>query len=141
MKYCPNCGKENAETAEFCKECGNAFTKVATPKVSEKQGKSIASMILGIIAILWSLIALAGLGNLNTSVIQSINESNPENIGIFKAGFFVGYNFISLPCGIIGLILGLISKKNVKAIIGIVLSSVALLIACISLVIIIATQA
>ena len=138
MKYCPNCGTENNETAEFCSNCGNAFTQNTTTVVKEKQGKSIASLVLGIIAILWSLIALAGLGNLNTSVIQSINESNPENIGIFKAGFFVGYNFISLPCGIIGLILGLISKKNVKAIIGIVLSSVALLIACISLVIILA---
>ena len=138
MKYCPNCGKENVETAEFCKECGTAFTKVATPKVSEKQGKSIASMILGIIAVLWSLLVLVGLSNLDASLANSIRESNPENIGMFKIGFFIGYNFISLPCGIIGLILGLISKKNVKAIIGIVLSSVALLIACISLVIILA---
>ena len=137
MKYCPNCGKENAETAEFCKECGNAFTKVATPKVIEKQGKSIASMILGIIAVLWSLLVLVGLSNLDASLASSIRESNPENIGMFKIGFFIGYNFISLPCGIIGLILGLLSKKNGKAIAGIVLTSIALLIAVISLMIII----
>jgi hypothetical protein len=28
MKFCPNCGKDNRETAKFCEECGNKFPVV-----------------------------------------------------------------------------------------------------------------
>lgn len=30
MKHCPNCGKQNNETARFCEECGNKFAAAET---------------------------------------------------------------------------------------------------------------
>jgi hypothetical protein len=29
MKHCPNCGKQNNDTARFCEECGNKFAPVS----------------------------------------------------------------------------------------------------------------
>ena len=34
MKHCPNCGKQNNETARFCEECGNKFAAVS-PEIHE----------------------------------------------------------------------------------------------------------
>ena len=138
--FCPNCGAKNEEGTNFCSSCGGNMNQTVKPTtVKEKNGKSIASMVLGIIAVVWTLFVLLGLSSLSTSLIESINESNPENIFMFKFGFFIGYNFLSFPCGIIGLILGLVAKKNGKAIAGIVMSSIAVFVSLISLAIIIAT--
>lgn len=30
MKHCPNCGKQNNETARFCEECGSKFAAVSS---------------------------------------------------------------------------------------------------------------
>ena len=34
MKHCPNCGKQNNETARFCEECGTQFV-AAAPEIHE----------------------------------------------------------------------------------------------------------
>jgi hypothetical protein len=34
MKHCPNCGKQNNETARFCEECGNKFAAIS-PDIHE----------------------------------------------------------------------------------------------------------
>lgn len=48
MKYCSNCGNELKENADVCIKCGKLL--------KQKNGKGIASLVLGIIAILWALL-------------------------------------------------------------------------------------
>lgn len=138
--FCTKCGTKNEEGTNFCSSCGESLNSAFKPEpVKEKNGKSIASMVLGIVAVVWAFIVLLGLGSLREGLIQSIMEDNVNNVVAYKFGYFFGYNFISLPCSIIGLILGLVSKKNGKAIAGIIMTSIALFIALISFVIIVST--
>ena len=145
MKYCTNCGAQNDANTNFCSSCGQSLTQnvqmaqvngvVGTAK--PKNGKAIASMILGIIAAVWALLSLASIGNIEEALVDAFAENTLTDEFAGKFGFFIGYNILSLPCGIIGLILGLVAKpKNGKAIAGIITSLAVLIVAVISLVII-----
>ncbi len=49
--YCQNCGKKIDEKAVICIGCGCAIKR-------KEKGKGIASMVLGILAVIYSLLAL-----------------------------------------------------------------------------------
>ena len=145
MKYCTNCGAQNDANTNFCSSCGQSLNQnvgmaqvngiVGTSK--PKNGKAIASMVLGIIAAIWALMSLASIGNIEEALVEAFAENNLTDEFAGNFGFFIGSNLLSLPCGIIGLILGLVAKpKNGKAITGIITSIAALLVTAISLVII-----
>ena len=150
MKYCTSCGTPNEGNTNFCSNCGQSLAQnnnmsqvngqvyYGAPKA--KNGKATASMILGIIAVIWACMTLFSFGQIEEALVEAMAESNSDNVVAGKIGFFIGYNLISLPCGIIGLILGLVSKKNGKAIAGIITSLIALAIAIVSLIIILGVE-
>ena len=139
MKYCSNCGTKNEGDLNFCSNCGqNLKEEVATKTVAtKKNGKAVAAMVLGIIAVSWAFISLFSLGNIEDGVLEAM-ENTELTEAAAKVAFMIGFNILSLPCGIIGLILGCRAKKNGKAIAGIITSSIALLIAFIAAIIIFA---
>ena len=129
MGFCPKCGQKME--GSFCSNCGNAAGNiVGAPK--EKQGLSIASMVLGIVALVWALMELAAFENIEEALLEAAIDTSGAYIG-----FFIGFNLLSLPCGVLGLIFGLKSKKNGKAIAGLIMSGISLLIVAISLFVII----
>lgn len=125
MNFCPNCGQKME--GKFCGNCGHSSETVAAvgSPVKAKNGKGIASMVLGIIAIIWAVIELPSFSTdtISEALIESDINSVPGYIG-----FIIGFNLLSLPCGIVGLILGLRAKKDGKAISGIIMSALALLV-------------
>lgn len=131
MNFCPNCGQKME--GKFCGNCGcssEATTSANNPLVRSKNGKGIASMVLGIIAIVWAVIELPSFSTdaISEALLESEIDSVPGYIG-----FMIGFNILSLPCGIIGLIMGLRAKKDGKAISGIIMSALALVIVVISI--------
>ena len=132
MKFCPNCGKEINEGADICLGCGRFLTKapsqVMIPEKSKTpgKGKGIASLVLGIVAVVWSLSMLAGIEEGTETLIVEYYY-NPSVIYLFS--FYIGYTIFALTPSIIGLIMGLSSRKqynNKMAIAGIILSCIAL---------------
>lgn len=130
MKYCENCGKELTEGADVCLGCGKTIKKA-----KKGNGKAVASMVLGIIAVCWAVLSLFSIGNIEPKLSELLLETELSEAAA-KFSFGIGYNLLSLPCGIIGLILGLRAKKNGKAIAGIITSSIALLVAFIAYIVI-----
>lgn len=139
MKYCSNCGTKNEGDLNFCSNCGQSLKgeTVATTNAPAKKanGKAIASMILGIIAVTWAFISLFSFGNIEDALYEALENTEAAEAAA-RFAFALGFNILSLPCGIIGLVLGLRAKKNGKAISGIITSSIALLIALIACIII-----
>ncbi len=43
MKHCPNCGKQNNDTARFCDECGNAFAEAEALTTREPTSRAASS--------------------------------------------------------------------------------------------------
>lgn len=136
MNFCVYCGNQLNNNSKFCSKCGNIINNNNFINY-EKKGKEIASMVLGIIAISWSFLEMLSFTNLSEA-IELIKFSYYDMSFAKYLGFFIGYNLLSLPCGIIGLILGLNSKIDCgqkKA--GIITSIISLFIVIISLLIII----
>lgn len=131
MNFCPNCGQKME--GKFCANCGNSV-ETAVVATKSKNGKGIASMILGIIAVVWALIELP---SFDVDAISQAFYENDINSVAGYIGFIIGFNILSLPCGIIGLILGLKAKKDGKAIAGIIMSALALLVVIASIFVII----
>ena len=121
MNFCPNCGKQI--TGNFCSNCGYSMAKPAP----EKNGKGVASMVLGIIGVVWAALELLSLGGIEAALSELSDTSIP-----YLIGFAIGYNILTIPCGLIGLILGLTAKKDSKAKTGIITSAIALLVCLIT---------
>lgn len=133
MKFCPNCGKELKEGADICLECGKFLTRQPSQIIVKEKtkntgkGKAITSLVLGIVAVFWSLSMLAGIEEGTETLIVEYYY-NP-NI-IYLLSFYIGYTLFALTPGIIGIIMGIKSKKqkNSKmATAGIILTSIALI--------------
>ncbi len=131
-KFCSNCGNEIKENADFCLKCGKFVgntlkeKQITKPQVIIKKekgnGKSIASMVLGIIAIVFVLLELL---SLETAKYEIILYSYISSV----AGYIIGYTILSLPESIIGLILGISGrneKQNSFNISGIILNSIVI---------------
>ena len=138
MNFCPNCGEKI--TGKFCANCGNGINSAATVATqagsTEKKGLSIASMVLGIIAVVWGFIALVGMDRIEEALI----EANIEDAAGY-IGFLIGYNLLALICGIIGLCLGLKAPKNGKTKAGVITSIIALVSVAITVVYVICISA
>ena len=141
MKYCTNCGAQNEENTNFCSKCGsnmnaNNFVPAAqvsgqTYYVKEKNGKSIASLVLGIISVAVGFIMLLGMSGAEEIIIEEAIESNVDPTEL-KNATSVTVSIIPFVCGLLGLIFGIASKKkNGKAIAGIITSSLGLIAAII----------
>ena len=139
MKYCSNCGTKNDGDLNYCSNCGQSLKGEAknSAPAKQKNGKAVASMVLGIIAVSWAFISLFSFGNIEEGVLEAIDNSDLAEAAA-KFAFALGFNILSLPCGIIGLVLGCRAKKNGKAVAGIITSSIAILIAVIACIIIFA---
>ena len=132
MKYCTKCGQSLGQNVNPTNFVPAAQVNGQVYYGKPKNGKATASMILGIIAVVWALFELLSLGEIENSLIEAIAENNIDDATTAKIAFLFGYNILSLPCGIIGLILGLVAKKNGKAIAGIITSIIALVVVVIS---------
>lgn len=105
MEFCRYCGKEIAETAQACPQCGGIQQRLATNANDGPVWMSVASVILG------------------TLSLFAFFDPSP-----WDEDTFLGIGMFSL----IGLILGSISlgkagERKKAAIAGVVLSSLALL--------------
>lgn len=141
MKYCSNCGAEVNENAAVCVKCGFALkTNEVSSTSNAQQQSSNASMILGILAVIFGAIAfiltIAVQSYLTTTYqgrIQRLaNDFESTRIGLMIL-------FVTVPgiLSIIGFILGLTNKvKGGAKTAGIVLNAIALILSIIMVLII-----
>ena len=129
MKYCSNCGKELKEGADICLNCGKLVNNQQKKNKNIEKGLSIASLVLGIISILWTFIMILGY----EQAIKTIKVEYYYNETIIYVMFYyIGYTLFSLTPSIISLVLGLMSikkEKNAMSTAGIILSGITL-VAC-----------
>ena len=109
--YCSNCGEKITKTASFCPKCGNKVNGVAevpvTPAVEKpKRGKGIASMILGILAVIYSISALGVCSELD-------NYLEGESVA-FQNGFAFGVVLVQLVLAIVGISLACVERRDNK---------------------------
>ena len=129
MKYCSNCGKELKEGADICLNCGKLVNNQQKKNKNIEKGLSIASLVLGIISILWTFIMILGY----EQAIETIKVEYYYNETIIYVMFYyIGYTLFSLTPSIISLVLELMSikkEKNAMSTAGIILSGITL-VAC-----------
>lgn len=93
--FCPQCGENNAESANVCVRCGRVLQIAAMPggqpAVSTTSGKAIASLVLGLFPILLipSILAIV-FGHIALSEIKK-NGGRLQGRGIAIAGLILGY--------------------------------------------------
>lgn len=133
-KFCSNCGKELKENADVCVNCGKIINNTNNKNNCVKgNGRTIATMVLGIVAITWAFMSLLSLFEIGSMLDEYTTISVAEVIG-----FIIGYNLFSLPTSIVGLCLGLTSKiKNNKNTAGIIMCIVSLIIVLFNTVVIV----
>lgn len=107
--YCPNCGKEVNEKAVVCVGCGvplnNNYNNLQIND-KPKKGKGIASMVLGIIAVLYCLCAFAAFDDLDYTLYP---YSGSEQFG-----FAIGFILIQTILATVGLCLAVSERKKIK---------------------------
>lgn len=84
MKYCQKCGKEIADEAVVCVNCGCAVSKEKTGN-GGKDGLAVASkvfLILGCIAQGWLLLPLAWCLPITISIFNKMNNNEPVGTGL-----------------------------------------------------------
>ena len=154
MKYCTNCGTPNDENTNFCSKCGQSLNKninqvnyvpaaqvngqVYYGKKKSRNGLSIASMVLGIIGAFYGFVVLVSQSEAEKSLREYLVDNNIRysDYDSAKIAFGIGYALIPLVLGIIGLILGLVAKKNGKAIAGIITCSFSIIAAIIGFILV-----
>lgn len=104
--YCSNCGKEVNQNAVVCINCGAAVNNQKIQLSQPKKGKGIASMVLGILAVFYSLIAFASLEAAEIELYGKTSE--------FQFGFAIGFVLIQLVLAIVGICLAVSERKNNK---------------------------
>lgn len=132
-KFCTNCGNQINENADFCLNCGKFVNN--TPKVIQRSqtnveikktqgtGKSIASMVLGIVSIIFVLLELLALENAQYEIIVYSELSS-------VIGYLIGYTLLSLPSSIVGITLGISGRNDKQSgfnIAGIILNTIVIL--------------
>ena len=116
--FCPKCGKENIDQAEFCQACGtsiqtttvNPNAQMARPIASQPKsnGLAIASMVLGIVGLIfgWFILAVPSIlavifGHIARKRIKR-SDGTMSGSGMALAGLITGYSGIFI--GLIGII-------------------------------------
>ena len=144
MKYCTSCGTPNEGNTNFCSNCGQSLVQnanVAPVNMAQvngqvyygnsKNGKSTASMVLGIIALVYSIIILPILPQMDEVLVEAMSDGDVTADSI-RAAAIIMFCTVNFICGILGLIFGLVAKKNGKAIAGIITSSLSIIMAVIT---------
>lgn len=141
MKYCSNCGAEVNENAAVCVKCGCALkTNDTLTNQPTREQSSKASMVLGIIAIIFGAIAFL----LVIAVQSYLTGSYEGRIQRLASDFErtrLGLMILFLPVpgilSVIGFILGLTNKvKSGSKTAGIVLNAITLVLCVLMIVII-----
>lgn len=123
MKFCPNCGNEVKEGADICLSCGKILNQKYNSNKIPGKGMSVASLVLGIISIVWSFLMILSLSD----GIELLSYYNYDFFELIC--YYIGYTLFSLIPAILGLIFGINSKKKYisgKSTAGIVLSIISL---------------
>ena len=123
--YCSNCGKKVDEKAVICVGCGVPLKNNQNID-KPKRGKGIASMILGILAVVYNLSALGALYDLDEYLLFKSSD--------YQTGFAIGLVLIQSALAIVGLCLSCAERRDNKNgfnTAGFWLSIVALVIAAI----------
>ncbi len=129
MKYCVNCGKEIKEGADICLGCGmllNKEVELEKKKESSISVKSIVSLILSIIGVMWLALAFLSIEEAKYAYWFDVAEHNAATF----IGFYIGYTLLSLVPSIVGFILSILGLKDKSkgiAITGLALSSIVLI--------------
>jgi len=134
--FCHNCGNKVSENAVVCVKCGVALNrKPISPTINTSYqpvnkkpiGLGIASMVLGIVGAIFTLLTLIGI---QTAFDQVIFYTTMGEV----LGFAFGYVLIQSIFAITGLVLGLIEQRKSKnafnktgVILGIVTEAIVLL--------------
>ena len=137
MKFCPSCGEKITTNSKFCKACGANLEgtqavaeQVSAQPVKKYNGLSIAALVLGCIAIFWTLLMLVRLGDAPAAYrLELLRARIYGNEGAYFFGFCIGYTLLSFIPGILALIFGLRGngkKKNGLAMAGAIMGIVAL---------------
>ena len=141
MKYCSNCGAEVNENAAVCVKCGFALkTNEVSSTSNAQQQSSNASMILGILAVIFGAIAFIltiAVQSYMTTTYQGRIQRLANDFESTRIGLMI--LFIPVPgiLSVIGFILGLTNKvKGGAKTAGIVLNAIALVLCIIMIAII-----
>lgn len=141
MKYCSNCGAEVNENAAVCVKCGFALKPNEVSYTSNAQQQSSnASMILGILAVIFGAIAFIltiAVQSYLTTTYQGRIQRLANDFESTRLGLMI--LFVTVPgiLSIIGFILGLTNKvKGGAKTAGIVLNAIALILSIIMVLII-----
>lgn len=90
--FCTNCGEQIEKPlisvkGEVCPHCGCVIQTCETPKGDpNKNGKAIASLVLGIVSLITWLIPLFGYPTSIIGIILSVSGMKSENKGMGIAG-------------------------------------------------------
>ena len=107
--FCPNCGKKVDEKAVICVGCGVPLNNNFNNQVAnnnQKKGKGIASLVLGIIAFIYSLSAFAAFDKLDDTIYPYQGSQ--------QIAFAVGFVLVQFIFAIISFCLAYTDKKNNK---------------------------
>lgn len=156
MRYCPNCGQPLEEGTNFCRSCGYGVAPAPTqapqqanqvnyaqpvmpqpayaPVYAQPQsgkGLAIASLVLGIISVIWSLLTLASFSQVEDELIKVLETTELSEMAA-KISYGIGFVLIITVTGVLALIFGLKRKNFGLGKAGIILASISLLVAVIS---------
>ena len=141
MKYCSNCGAEVNENAAVCVKCGFALkTNEVSFAGNVQQQSSNASMILGILAVVFGAIAfllVIAVQSYLTTTYDGRIQRLATNFESTRLGLMILFLPVPGILAVIGFILGLTNKvKGGAKTAGIVLNAIALVL-CILMILII----
>lgn len=141
MKYCSNCGAEVNENAAVCVKCGFALkTNEVSSTGNVQQQSSNASMILGILAVVFGAIAfllVIAVQSYLTTTYDGRIQRLATNFESTRLGLMILFLPVPGILAVIGFILGLTNKvKGGAKTAGIVLNAIALVL-CIIMILII----
>jgi uncharacterized membrane protein YvbJ len=96
--FCPSCGHENADIAEFCGNCGAALKKLGGGGAAERVNTAKASTEVVSAGMKWGITALSVLIPLVGIVMGIIylRDDNPEKKSVGKLWLGVGIGMVVL---------------------------------------------
>lgn len=100
MKFCPTCGKELIDEAEFCTGCGCAVQNKQKQPQPATDGLATAAkvfLIIGCIAGGWALIPLAWLLPITISIFKKLNKGEAIGTGLKVCALL----FVNMIAGIL----------------------------------------
>ena len=122
--FCPKCGAANLDEHKFCASCGNPLQTVGAVTEQKHSGVGIASSIMGIAAIVLTVLPIIVAGAMDASTTDGLDDNAVVVVG--------GCGVALMAPGIVALSLGIVGlsqkdRQKMFPIPGTVLSSVMLL--------------